>query len=326
MRKTIRAAVTGAVTGIALFAAGIALAQEKITYLFPAPDFLPAFAPFKLAMAKGYYKDAGLDVTFQVGRGGADVAKQVGVGNADLGGGIGDTAIIVRANGIKVKGVAVLGENSLTQLNWRTDAGISSIADLRGKPVGVLSFQETTYYNLLAVLASAGLTKNDVDIQAVGPGGIIKLTISGDIVAFSGVPEWAAAVRGAGVGLKTIPIDSVFPAMAQAIIASDETIANNPEMVRKFVQATIRGYKDVITDPEQAAKDFVAAVPQHEGKEKIIEGIMRTYIELVYGTDLENFGVFDEARLQAVQDFYISNDIVREAVPIGDTYTNQFVK
>ncbi len=65
------------------FMAGIASAEEKITYLFPVPDFLPAFAPFKLAMAKGYHKDAGLDVTFQVGKGGADVAKQVGVGNAD---------------------------------------------------------------------------------------------------------------------------------------------------------------------------------------------------------------------------------------------------
>ncbi|MFT7595425.1 MAG: NitT/TauT family transport system substrate-binding protein [Paracoccaceae bacterium] len=323
MKKTLRTLIAG--IGLAALAS-MAMAQEKVTYLFPAPDFLPAFAPFKLAMAKGYYKDAGLDVTFQVGKGGADVAKQVGVGNVDLGGGIGDTAIIVRANGIPVKGVAVLGSESLTQINWRTDAGISSVADLKGKSVGVLSFQDTTYYNLLAVLASAGLTKNDVDIQAVGPGGIIKLMITGDIQAFSGVPEWAGAIRGAGVDLHMLPINDIFPAMAQAIIASDDMIANNPDMVRAFVQATIRGYKDVIADPEQAAKDYVAAVPQHEGKEKIMEGIMRAYISLVYGADVDNFGSFDEARLKAVQEFYVSHEIVREAVPIADTYTNAFVK
>ena len=305
--------------------AGVSFAAEKLTYLFPAPDFLPAFAPFQLAMAKGYYTDAGLDVTFQVGKGGADVAKQVGVGNVDLGGGIGDTAIIVRANGIPVKGVAVLGDKALTQINWRKDAGISSAADLKGKSIGVLSFQDTTYYNLLAYLASVGLTKDDADIQAVGPGGIIKLMISGDIQAMSGVPEWAAAIRAAGVEIETTPINDIFPAMAQAIIASDETIEERPDMVRNFVQATIRGYRDVLADPEQAARDYVAAVPQHEGKERAMEGIMRAYIDLVYGDKADTFGTFDESRLKAVQDFYIAHEIVREAVPIADTYTNAFV-
>lgn len=305
--------------------AGAATAAEKMTYLFPAPDFLPAFAPFQLAKAKGYYDAAGLDVTFQVGKGGADVAKQVAVGNADLGGGIGDTPLIVRANGLSVKGVAVLGSKALTQITWRKDAGIASMADLKGKSVGVLSFKDTTYYNLLAVLADAGLSKDDVNIQAVGPGGMIKLMISGDIQAISGVPEWTAAIRGAGVEVEVVPINNIFPAMAQAILTSDDTIRNRPDVVKGFVSATIKAYKDVIADPAQAAKDYVAAVPQHDGKEKIMEGIMKDYIRLVYGTDVGSFGQFDEARLKTVQDFYVANQIVREAVPVADTYTNQFV-
>lgn len=305
--------------------AGAATAAEKMTYLFPAPDFLPAFAPFQLAKAKGYYEAAGLDVTFQVGKGGADVAKQVAVGNADLGGGIGDTPLIVRANGLSVKGVAVLGSKALTQITWRKDAGIASMADLKGKSVGVLSFKDTTYYNLLAVLADAGLSKDDVNIQAVGPGGMIKLMISGDIQAISGVPEWTAAIRGAGVEVEVVPINNIFPAMAQAILTSDDTIKNRPDVVKGFVTATIKAYKDVIADPAQAAKDYVAAVPQHDGKEKIMEGIMKDYIRLVYGTDVGSFGQFDEARLKTVQDFYVANQIVREAVPVADTYTNQFV-
>ena len=91
MKKLLRTIVT-AVSLAAM--AGAATAAEKMTYLFPAPDFLPAFAPFKIAMAKGYYTDAGLDVTFQVGKGGADVAlKEDGDGTilsytakADVGG------------------------------------------------------------------------------------------------------------------------------------------------------------------------------------------------------------------------------------------------
>ena len=322
MKKTIRSLVAAAAI---LASASLAAAQEKVTYLFPAPDFLSAFAAFKLAMAKGYYEDEGLDVTFQVGKGGADVAKQVGVGNADLGGGIGDTAIIVRANGLPIRGVALLGKKALTQIYWRNDAGVSSLADLKGKSIGVLSFQDTTYYNLLAALASVGLTKADVDIQPVGPGGIIKLMISGDISAMSGTVDWAAAIRGAGVDMTMLPINDVFPAMAQAIIASDKIIAERPEVVQGFVNATIKAYLELISDPATAAVEYVAAVPQHEGKEKIMEGIFKGYIDLVYGSDASTFGQFDETRLKAVQDFYIKHEIVRTAVPIEETFTNQFV-
>ena len=47
-------------------------AQEKVTYLFPAPPMLPAFGPIRLAQSKGYFKAEGLDVDFQVGKGGVD--------------------------------------------------------------------------------------------------------------------------------------------------------------------------------------------------------------------------------------------------------------
>ncbi|MGH7004281.1 MAG: ABC transporter substrate-binding protein, partial [Alphaproteobacteria bacterium] len=77
-----------------------AAAQEKVTYLFPAPPMLPAFGPIRLAQGKGYFKAEGLDVEFQVGKGGVDVAKQIGAGNAALGGILGDGPILVRPQGI----------------------------------------------------------------------------------------------------------------------------------------------------------------------------------------------------------------------------------
>nr|WP_067288186.1 ABC transporter substrate-binding protein [Marinobacterium profundum] len=303
-----------------------AVGAEKITYLFPAPDTLPAFAPFQIAKHKGYYADEGLDVSFQIGKGGADVAKQVAVGNADMGGGIGDTPIVTRANGLKVKGVALLGGQALTQIAVRRDAGIESAADLRDRAIGVLSFKDTTYYNLLAVLASAGLSKNDASVQALGPGGIIKLMISGDIQAMSGVPEWVAAVQAAGIEVDVWNINDIFPAMAQAMFASDETIAERPEAVQGFVNATLKAVREIQASPAQAASDYIAAVPSHQGKEAQITDILTRYTELVYPTQAPlQLGQFDEVRLKTVQDFYLHNDIVRTAVPIADTFTNQFV-
>ena len=312
-----------AIAAVTLACVSLASAQEKLTYLFPAPDFLPAFSPFQIAKAKGYYKAEGLDVTFQVGKGGADVAKQVAVGNADMGGGIGDNAIIVRANGLDLRGVALLGGRGLTQIVARKDANIKSFADLKGKAIGVLAFQDTTYYNLLGVMKSAGLGKNDASVQAVGPAGIVQLMISGNLQAISAVPEWTAAIEAAGVPVDSFDIEPVFPAMAQAIIASDKIIAERPEVVKKFVRATLKALREVMANPEQASKDYVAAVPQHAGKEKVMEGIMTRYNALVYKVaNPADLGKFDPARIAAVQKFYVDNGIVQTAVPVADTFTN----
>ena len=105
----------------------LAIAAEKVIYLFPAPPFLPAFGPIQLAQGKGYYKAEGLDVTFAVGKGGVDVAKQIGAGNAALGGILGDGPIIVHQNGIPIKAVASFGVGlGLTQRGLGLTPAISA--------------------------------------------------------------------------------------------------------------------------------------------------------------------------------------------------------
>src|SRR5438045_4385011 len=154
-------------------------AAESITYLFPAPPMLPAFGPIQLAKGKGYFADAGLEVNYAVGRGGVDVAKQVGAGNAPIGGIVADAPIMVRGNGVPIKMVAVFGGKGFMQLVVREDSGIEKPADLKGKTITVMSFQDTTFYALLGLLASAGLTQDDVNIQAVGRTGEWEFVANG---------------------------------------------------------------------------------------------------------------------------------------------------
>ena len=313
-----------AAAGLALGAA--AQAQMSLTYLFPAPDFLPAFAPFHLAKGMGFYEEEGLDVTFRVGQGGADVATQVAVGNADMGGGMGDTAMIVRANGLPIRGVALLGGSGLTHIAWRNDSGITGIEDMAGRAIATISFQDTAFYNLLAVLADHGLNRSDVDVQALGSGGLIQNMIAGSVEAMTGVPEWIVAIEDAGVELTVVPARNYFPAQAQALIASDQAIADNPDAVAGFVRATLRGIEHIMADPAQAALDYVGFVDRHAENVEQIERIMRFYVDSVYAPmEGQPLGMFNEAMLQEIQDFYVAKDIVREAVPITDTFTNQFV-
>jgi NitT/TauT family transport system substrate-binding protein len=298
---------------------------ESITYLLPAPLSLPAFGPFVVAQQRGYFKAEGLDVTFQVAKGGVDVAKQVGAGNAVIGGGIGDTPIIVRPNGVPVRAVAVLGGGALMQLVLDKDKGLTTVKDLKGKTITVLAYQDTTYFALLGMLASQGMAKDDVNAQAAGPVNVWKLFLAGQSDAFASTPDWTAQVMMAKKNIEVIPSDKLFKSMAQAIIASDETIRKNPQLIQKVVNATLKGMKDIMADPAGAAADFVKATPELAGKEDFVTLSFKLYNQYVYGGQ-KVLGEMDEGRLSALQDFYAQQELIRSKSPVADLYTNQFVK
>ncbi len=297
---------------------------QEITYLLPAPGTLPAFGPWMIAQAKGYYKAEGLDVKFVTARGGVDVAKQVGAGNAVIGGAIGDTPIIARAQGIPVKAVAVLGAGSLTQLVTHKDERIESPRELKGKTVTVLAYTDTTYYALLGMLSKVGLTKDDVNIQAAGPAGVWQQFASKKAVGMAGVPDWTVSSMDAGAQVDILPADIYFKSMAQAILASDDTIEKNPQLIQKLVRATLKGMKDIMADPKAATKVYVDHVPVHKGKETSILKAFELYNQYVYAAQ-KIPGQMDESRLSELQKFYSTNGIVPKEVPVKDLYTNKFV-
>jgi NitT/TauT family transport system substrate-binding protein len=303
-----------AVVGVALCTGALllsspVLADEKITYLFPAPPLLPAFGPIQLAKGKGYFSQAGLDVSFAIGRGGVDVAKEVGAGNAPLGGIVADGPILVRQNGVPIKIVAVFGGKGFMQLVVREDANIQKPADLKGKTITVMSYQDTTFYALLGLLASAGLTQDDVEIQAAGPVGVWQMVATGRSAGMAGVPDWIPPLRAAGVPVRVLPTDEFFPHMAQGIGASDQIIKDKPDMVHAFVKAALHGMKDIMDDPAAAADDFVKFVPEWQGKTDQIKAAFMYYDQLVYpGQNV--LGEIDPARLAKLQDFYPAKGII----------------
>lgn len=299
-------------------------AADKVLYLFPSLASLPAFAPFMLAQHKGYYKAENLEVEFQTGKGGTDVAKQLGAGNADLGGGVGDTAIIVRPNGIPVKSVAVLGGRSLLFLAVNADSGINGPKDLKGKTIATWSLQDTTYYSLLGVLAAVGLSKDDVKIQSVGPVNVWKLLVARQADAMGAVPDWIASAEAAGAKLKIFPAQDYFPNMPQAIIASDKMIASKPDVVKRFVRATLKGMKDIMANPEAAAEEYVKAVPANADRLQEMKRTLQLYATMVYPGQTR-LGEMDENRIGKLQEFYLKEKIIDAKTDPKELYTNALI-
>ena len=329
-RRLSRRGLIQSAGGIALGVGALGIARdaradEEITYLFPAPPILPAFGPIRLAQGKGYFKQAGLTVNFATGRGGVDVAKQVGAGNAPIGGIVADAPIVVRQNGVPVKIVCLFGGKGFMQLVVRADSGIAKPADLKGKTITVMSYQDTTFYALLGLLASVGLSKDDVDIQSAGPVGVWQMVATGKSVGMAGVPDWIPPVEAAGVKVNVLPTDEFFPHMAQAVAASDQIIKDKPELVRAFVKAALRGMKDIMDDPNAAAADFVKFVPEWNGKEDQVKEAFAYYDKLIYPGQ-KQLGEVDSERVARLQDFYLAKGIIEKKSPVDDLYTNQFIK
>src|SRR5580698_4504568 len=227
-----------AALALALAAAAPARAAEVVKFLLPTVVELPSFAPWVLAKSEGYYAAEGLDVQFLVGRGGVDVATQVGAGNADMGEATGDTTIFVRGNGVPVKTVAVLGGGGLMQLVVRDDSGIKSLGDLRGKKIAVIAFTDSTYYVLLGMLASVGLSKNDIEAQAVGIAAVSQMVSNNTVPAGACNPECVTTIQDNEPKVKVYVSSDYTASMAQAMVASDKTMKERPDVIRKVVRAT----------------------------------------------------------------------------------------
>ncbi len=131
-------------------------------------------------------------------------------------------------------------------------------------------------------------------------------------------------LRQAGAVVDVLPSHVYFKSMAQAILAADETIDKNPQLIQKLVRATLKGMKDIMANPRAAAMAYVAHVPAHKGKEASIEKMFQAYKWYVYAGQRVP-GQMDVERLADLQKFYVTNGVVPKAVPVAELYTNQFV-
>jgi NitT/TauT family transport system substrate-binding protein len=327
MKKTIRGIIGAASVGAALVLGSLPASAQTLTpvkFMLPAPALLPAWIVHNIALSKGYFKAEGLDVSFVVGQGGADAATQIGAGNADIGGGLGDTPIVVRPNGVPIKGVVLLGGGGMMFLFIREDAGIADVQQVRGKSIGVMSYQDTSYYTLLGMLAKYGLTKNDVNAQAVGAGGIVQLTVSGQTPVMVGPPDFGVPVEAQGVKLKWLPLKEHFPSMAQGLVASDKTVADKPRLIQGVTNGMLKALDYTMKNPDKALDDYIAAVPQNAPRKAQYASVIKAYNTYIWPGQ-KKLGEFDPATMKAAQDFYVKEGIVRRAVPVNELYTNQFV-
>ncbi len=161
-------------------------------------------------------------------------------------------------------------------------------------------------------------------IQAAGPTGVWQLFAAGKASVMAGVAGWVVSARETGAKVHLMNPKHGFGSMAQAILASDETITKNPQLVQKVVTAALRGMALIMKDPDAAVAAYVRAVPAYKGHEPQIRQVFDLFDKYVYANQ-KVLGEMDAGRLARIQDFYVSEGIVSKATPLSELYTNQFV-
>lgn len=310
--------------GLAAWTLPVAAAAETLTYLLPAPRNAIVFAPFVLAEQQGLYAAQGLAVKFIEVGGGVKVGEALDRGEGDLGGALGDTAILLRERGVHVKGVALLGGHAFLTLMTDRRSQVTA-ATLKGKRFGVPSLTDISNYALEELVRSARLAPGEVAISAMSPQALAEGLGARQLDGIVGTVDWGVRAERHGLTLDWKSIDQFFPAMAQAILASDNTIETRAAAIRKFVRATLQAIAMIQRDPEQAALLYRKAMPDSDFTATETIRIFSLLDQQVYrGQSLP--GAFDEATVLRMQDIYFDRKLVTRRRDPGQLFTNSFVQ
>lgn len=303
-------------------AVAAAAPRDSIVYLLPAPRESVMLAPFLLADHRGYYAAEGLRVIFRTVPGGAKVGEALSRGEGDLGGASGDTPILLRERGFAVKGVALLGGHAFLTIMADRRARIAP-ATMAGKRFGVPSFTDISYYALDAWRRASAIEPGALSVAALSPPALWEQLGRGDLDAIVGTVDWGVRAQRSGITLDYDSADRHFPAMAQAILASDAAIANNPRAIRKFVRATLRAVNAIRRQPKRSAHDYRNMVQQSDLTEHEIATVFSLLGRHVYAGQ-HVAGAFDGRRVAALQDAYLELGLVRQRRDPTLFFTNDF--
>jgi NitT/TauT family transport system substrate-binding protein len=217
------------------------------------------FAPFYVADQRGYYRRAGLKVTFDYASS-PNLLQLVGARRVDLAIADGTDAIAAVAQGVPIVYVMAQYQRFPVAIFSLARSHIRSVADLRGKTIGVPGRYGATYVGLLAALHAAGLRPADVKIQTIGYTQVESVAAGKVDAAVGYSPNEPVLLARRGYKVNTIEVSDVANLVGPGVVAGHSLMAHNAALVRAFIQATLRGMADAIANPRMA---FTMALRVH---------------------------------------------------------------
>jgi NitT/TauT family transport system substrate-binding protein len=278
------------------------------------------FAPFYLAQQEGWYADAGLEVEFQ-NKIDPDLITLVGQGAIDVGIGDGTSVIPAVSQGIPVRYLATIYGKFPGIVFAKASSGIASAADLRGKKIGTPGRYGTNWIMLQALLQSAGMTVDDVEIVEYPDFTQRAAVEQGAVDAATGFAnnEPVQLERG-GSPAVVLHVDDVVALPGPGLIAGTATLESRREAIDAFVTTTLRAMSAIRDDPSVGLEAAIAAVPElasdRDGQLAVLEATIDTWSGPVQATG--GLGAIDQAGWSASIDYLASLGLVANPITVDD--------
>ena len=318
--------------GVAPFARAQGLEKPKLTIAVGGKNLL-YYLPLTIAEGQGYFKAEGLDITIADFAGGSRALQALVGGSADIVSGAFEHTINMQVKGQRLRAFALQGRapQIVLGVNPKTMPNFKSVADLKGKKLGVTAPGSST--NILAnfVLGKVGLKPGDVSIIGVGTGsGAVAAMRTGQIDAISNLDPVITLLTRSG-DLKIVSdtrivaeADRVFggPMPAGCLYTQQTFLEKYPQTAQALANALVRADKWV---QSAGAGDIIKAVP-----ENYLLGDRAVYVDAFLAAKgaLSPDGMFPEAGPETARRALASIDpeIAAAKIDLAAIYTNDFVK
>jgi NitT/TauT family transport system substrate-binding protein len=304
-------------------------ASSSTTPLSVGLGYIPSvqFAPFYLADRAGYYRDAGLAVTFQ-NKIDPDLVTLVGQGAIDIGLSDGTSVIPAVSQGIPIRYVATIYGTFPSIVFAKASSGIKSAADLRGKKIGIPGMYGSSWIMLQALLKSASMKPADVQVELYPDFGQGAAVQQGAVAAATGfVNNEPVQLELAGEKAVILHVDDVVPLPGPGLIAGNRTLETKHEAIAAFVEATLKAMNEIVADPSKGLDASIAAVPELGADRTRQAAILAATISSWSGplTQDEGLGAIDDEGWAKSIEYMTELGLVPNSVKVPDVIDKDFL-
>ena len=317
------------VLGAMLFACSVEIGQpqatQELTKIRLPMGYIPnvQYAPFYVAVAKGYFHEAGLEVEFDYAFE-TDGVALVGANELPFAVVSGEQVLLARAQGIPVVYVMAWWQDYPVGVASLREAGIRQPPDLAGKKIGLPGLFGASYIGFRALLSAADLSESDVTLDSIGYNQVEALVSGREDAVVIYANNEPYQLQAQGYEVDVIKVADYMQLASNGLISNETTIAQNPELVKRMVGAVLKGISATLEDPDNAfelCKRFVEGLDQLE-TERVQKQVFMASIEYWKASRL---GYSQPEAWQNMQSVMLDMGLLEDELDLDAAYTNAFI-
>jgi NitT/TauT family transport system substrate-binding protein len=278
------------------------------------------FAPFYVAVDKGYFASQGLTVEFDYGMEN-DLLQLAGTGKRQFVVGSGDQVILARSRGLPV--VYVMNWYRRFPIVVFSVEDLSRPEDLVNKTVGLPGLFGASYVGWQALLDATGIDPEQVNVETIGFTQAEAVAAGKVDAAVGYAMNEPIRLQQEGYHPSVIEVADYIDLVANGIITNEETISKNPDLVQRVVAASLLGLRDTIADPEGAFEITLNYVPEAGEQREAQLAVLKKSIEY---WKADRLGYSEPAAWETSQQFLKDVGLIDETTDVDRMFTNRFVE